>query len=139
MRFADANIFLYAFLHPKERLAEKQTILKTTAKSIVTGMEKDEKVITSVVQLSEICNILEARASHRFAQEVIESILLNDNIEIAEVSKETYVASVELAKLYNININDCVALAVMQSRNIKEIYSFDADFDKIEGIKRVEK
>lgn len=139
MRFADANIFLYAFLYPKEKLNEKQSAIKMISKNIVGRMEKDEKVVTSTVQLSEICNILESREPHKFAQEVIESILLNDNIEIAEVGKETYMTSLELAKTYNIGINDCVALAVMNEKNIKEIYSFDSDFDKIEGIKRLER
>ena len=139
MRFIDANVFLYAFLEPRGELTEDEMKLKQASKSIVLRVEKGEKVITSVVQISEVSNVLEARASNKVAREIIESILLNENIDIQEVNKGLYAASLELAKIHDIGINDCVALAVMQTNSIKEIYSFDTDFDKIEGIKRIEK
>ena len=137
MKFADANIFLYAFLEPKKKMAGKQSSLRQESKNIVTRIEKGERVITSVVQLSEISNILEARTSRKFSREIMESMLLNENIEIIEVSKELYAAALELAKIYDISINDCIAIEVMKINNIKEIYSFDSDFDKADGIKRI--
>ena len=80
MKFADANIFLYAFLEPKKKMAGKQSSLRQESKNIVTRIEKGERVITSVVQLSEISNILEARTSRKFSREIMESMLLNENI-----------------------------------------------------------
>ncbi len=108
MKFADANIFLYAFLEPKKKLAGKQSSLRQESKNIVTRIEKGERVM-----------------------------LLNENIEIIKVSKELYAAALELAKIYDISINDCIAIEVMKINNIKEIYSFDSDFDKADGIKRI--
>lgn len=139
MRFVDANVFLYAFLEPKKRLAGKQSVLKQESRDIVTRIEGGERVITSVVQLSEISNILEARASRKYAREIIESILFNENIEISGVKKETYAAASELAKIYDISINDCVAIEIMKANDIKEIYSFDSDFDKADSIRRIVK
>lgn len=33
---------------------------------------------------------------------------------------------------------DAYNIAFMEDREIKEIYSYDTDFDKVEGIKRLE-
>ena len=35
-------------------------------------------------------------------------------------------------------LSDAIAYLVMKKNEIGEIYSFDKDFDKLEGIKRVE-
>ena len=48
-----------------------------------------------------------------------------------------YSVAIEIAKKYKISINDALAIFFMQSRKLKEIYSFDKHFDNIEGIKRV--
>lgn len=139
MRFVDANVFLHAFLQPKGKLAAAENDVKQSAKTIIRRIEDEEKAVTSAVHISEVSNVLESQSSNKISRDIIESILLDENIEIVGVDKELYVASLELAKIHEIGINDCVALNVMQIKKIKEIYSFDADFDRIEGIKRVEK
>lgn len=139
MRFIDANVFLHAFLEPPRKLTESEKTLKQSSKDIIRRIEKTERVVTSVIHLSEISNVLESRGSNKITREIIESILFSENIHIAEVNKELYGASLEMAKIYDIDINDCAALAIMKMNNIKEIYSFDSDFDKIEEIKRIEK
>lgn len=139
MKFVDANIFLYASIKPKRVISDKIKHIKEKSVEIVKRISKGEKALTSVVHISEISNILEDRISNKFAQEILENIIFDENIEIAEVNKEIYATSLELAKIHDISINDCVAAIIMKLNNIKEIYSFDSDFDKIEGIKRVEK
>lgn len=138
MRFADANVFLYAFLKTERKLSEKDVKLKQASKSIIERVEKSEKVLTSVVHLSEISNILESMMSSN-ALDIIESILMNENIEIVEVNKDMYATATELSKIYKVSLNDCIAIIIMKTNGINEIYSFDSDFDKIDGIKRVEK
>lgn len=137
-RFIDANVFLYAFISTKRKLSEKDSKLKQASKAIVERIEKGEKVMTSAVHLSEISNVLED-VMPKSAIEIVESIVLNENIEIVSVGKEEYAASLEMAKIHGAGINDCVAAVIMSEKNIKEIYSFDTDFDKITGITRIEK
>lgn len=138
MRFADSNVFVHAFLKTERKLSEKDMRLKRASKEILERVEKNEKVMTSVVHLSEISNILESLASNELACEIIESILLNENIEVAEIDKGAYTTALELAKTYKISLNDCVACVAMKKNGIGEIYSFDADFDNIDGIRRIE-
>ena len=139
MRFVDANIFLYAFLKTGRKLSEREIMLKRVSRNIVERIEKDEKVLTSAVHVSEVSNMLESLTSNETTYEIIESVLLNNNIEIAEVGKEIYVAALEIAKTHKVSINDCVASVIMNTKNVSEIYSFDSDFDKIDGIIRIEK
>ena len=40
--------------------------------------------------------------------------------------------------LSNVSFADAYNAAYMESRGITEVYSYDTDFDRIEGIKRVE-
>lgn len=138
MRFIDANILLYAFLKTERKLSEHDIRLKQASKSIIERIEKNEKVLTSVVHLSEISNILESIMPAN-ALEIIESMLMDENIEIAEVSKEMYATAIELAKIYKISLNDCVATIIMKAKGVEEIYSFDGHFDEIDGISRIEK
>ncbi|MCK4474847.1 PIN domain-containing protein [Candidatus Bathyarchaeota archaeon] len=39
--------------------------------------------------------------------------------------------------IYDVGLNDAVASVLMKRGGIKEIYSFDAHFDKIEWVKRL--
>lgn len=138
MRFVDANIYIYASLKTERKLSEKDLKLKSVSKLIVDRIDKNEKVLISAVHISEISNVLEDIMPLN-ALEAIESILMNENVQVAEVDKEIYTTALELAKMLKISINDCVASVIMKTYGIDEIYSFDSDFDKIDGITRIEK
>ncbi len=58
-----------------------------------------------------------------------------ENLKIVGITEEEYLIAIELMKKYKVNVNDCLAIYIMKKEGIKEIYSFDKDFDKIEGIK----
>ncbi|MEM2122691.1 MAG: type II toxin-antitoxin system VapC family toxin [Candidatus Bathyarchaeia archaeon] len=62
-----------------------------------------------------------------------------DNLKIYGVTKEAYFAAVELGGDLKLDPNDALAIEVMRENSIREIYSFDEDFDKIEGITRLPK
>ncbi|MGB9741417.1 MAG: type II toxin-antitoxin system VapC family toxin [Candidatus Bathyarchaeia archaeon] len=62
-----------------------------------------------------------------------------ENVKINGVTKEVYFAATELGENLKLDPNDALAVDVMRSNNIKEIYSFDEDFDKVDGIKGLPK
>jgi predicted nucleic acid-binding protein len=137
MRFLDANVFIYAYLKPKRGLADEERKLKEMAKSIIRRVNEGEKVITSIVHLSEVANILENAMTIAALSELIKGILSSDNIAVIEVSSHDYLMAADLASIHNIGINDSLALIKMRERGVDEIYSFDKHFDEIEGITRV--
>ncbi|MGI0084251.1 MAG: type II toxin-antitoxin system VapC family toxin, partial [Nitrososphaerales archaeon] len=58
MRFLDSNIFVYAFYKSKRELSASEKSMKDFSKKIVTNSENgSEKVLTTIVHLSEVVNI----------------------------------------------------------------------------------
>ena len=138
MRFLDANIFIYAFYKPKGRLTEKQKFMKEKAKEIVRKLiEGKEKFITTVVHISEVANILEKALSIEALNSILTTLYSLENLKIVGITEEEYLIAIELMKKYKVDVNDCLAIYIMKKEGIKEIFSFDKDFDKIEEIRRL--
>lgn len=137
MRFIDSSVFLYAFLKPKRRLEPGLLELKQRAKEIIKRVNDGEKVVTTVVHLSEVANILEARENLERATQIVKGLLSKGSIKILGVSRGMYEKAVELAMERGLGINDSLAVLVMEKLGLREIYSFDRDFDKVGGIKRL--
>jgi len=137
LRFIDSSVFLYAFLKPKRKIPKDVLELKEKAKNILIRIDEGEDVATTVVHVSEIANILESHVSKTKSVEYIEAILGKPSIHIYDVDVASYIEAVLKAKEYAIGINDALALVFMEKLGIKEIYSFDKDFDKIKNIRRV--
>lgn len=138
MRFLDANIFIYAFYKPKRELTQKELWMKEQAKKIISNISLGkEEVLTSIIHLSEAVNILKhGMKAEELARFTISLFMLN-NMKICGVTREEYFAAAELAEELKIDPNDALAVDLMRANNIKEIYSFDADFDKVSGISRL--
>ncbi|MEM2428734.1 MAG: type II toxin-antitoxin system VapC family toxin [Candidatus Bathyarchaeia archaeon] len=140
MRFLDANIFIYAFYKPKRGLTQKELWMKEQAKRIVNDISLGkEEVLTTIVHLSEVVNILKHGMGVEELTRFIISLFMLNNIRICSVTKEEYFAAAELAEELKIDPNDALAVDVMRANNVREIYSFDLDFDRISGISRMPK
>jgi len=139
MRFLDANVFIYAFLKARHKLKAEDQAVKEAAQSIISRVNKGERVVTTVVHMSEVFNFVEDWLPTDEALKLEEGLLSNDSIEVEAVDREAYISSIDLAKENSIGLNDGLAISVMQKNGVSEIYSFDKHFEKIKGIKRVTK
>ena len=138
MKFLDANPFIYAYYKPRRELTEYERKLKESAKQIVARINRgEEKVVTTVVHVSEMVNILKHGMTFEELYELILGLFSLENVKILKVSREDYLAAVELSLELKLDPNDALAIQVMYAMNINEIYSFDADFDKVGGIVRL--
>lgn len=137
MKFLDANPFIYAYYKPGRRLSENEKKLKERAKEVITRINRGEKVVTTVIHLSEIVNILKHGMSPNDLLSLITSVLSSDNVNVLGVSREDYLNAVGLASELKLDPNDSLAVYTMKNMEIKKIYSFDLDFDNVEGIKRL--
>jgi len=136
-RYLDSSVFLYAYLKPKKRLSEKEAKAKEEAKGILRRIDKGEIVLTSVVHISEVINIVEARSGLSKSLELLESLLAMDNLEIEGVKREDYEESLVVAERHKISSNDALAVIICKRKGVSEIYSFDKHFDNVPFIKRV--
>ena len=138
MRFLDANVFIYAYYKPKKQLTQKEKQMKEYAKKIISGVSQGkEEVIMTVVHVSEIVNILKHGMPLDQLTTIVRGLFMLDNVKIVSVTREAYFAATELGHDLKLEANDALAVDVMRLNNIKEIYSFDEDFDQIEGITRL--
>jgi len=129
-------VFIYAYLSPKKTLPAKLQRIKDSAKTIVTRINAGEPTVTSVVHLSEVANILEARIPLFQARSMLEMLVLKDSLKVLGVTPAQYHNAIVLSETYTIGINDALAKLLMDAEPILEIYSFDKHFDKI-GLTRI--
>jgi len=140
MKFLDANIFVYAYYKPKRQLTQKERLMKEQAQRIISGISQGkEGVLTTVVHLSEAVNILKHGLPLERLTTVVLGLFMLDNVKIEGISREAYFAATELGEDVKLDPNDALAVDVMRLNDIREIYSFDEDFDKVEGISRLPK
>jgi predicted nucleic acid-binding protein len=126
IKFIDSNVFVYAYLKPKREISEKISRMKEKAKEILMKINYGkERVVTSVVHISEIANIVESLSSISKSIEIIENILNNENIIVKDVTTQDYIEAVRVANREKVSVNDALAYVIMRNNNISEIYTFD--------------
>jgi len=140
MKFLDANVFVYAYYKPKKQLAQKDKQMKEQAKKIIADVSLGkEQVLMTVVHVSEVVNILKHGMPLERLTNLVRGLFMLDNVTIHGVTREAYFAAAELGDDLKLEANDALAIDVMRLRNITEIYTFDEDFDRVEGITRIPK
>lgn len=138
MRFLDANVFVYAYYKPKRQLTQEERQMKEHAKKIISGVsEGKEEVMMTIVHVSEVVNILKHGLPLDQLALIIRGLFMLDNVKITGVSREAYFAAAELGDDLKLEANDALAIDVMRLSGISEIYSFDEDFEYVEGITRL--
>jgi hypothetical protein len=138
MRFLDANVFIYAYYKPKKQLTQKEKQMKELAKKIITNVSQGkEDVIMTVVHVSEVVNILKHGMPQEELKTVVRGLFMLDNIRITDVTREAYFAAAEMGDDLKLEANDALAVDIMKLNGVTEIYSFDEDFNEIDGIIRL--
>jgi len=84
-------------------------------------VDKGERVLTSVVHLSEIINIVEARSGLSKSLELLESLLAMTNLEICGVERGDYEESLVISERYRVSPNDALASIICKKKGIKEV------------------
>jgi predicted nucleic acid-binding protein len=137
LRLVDASVFVHAYLKPKRRLTEGEVAIKRDARGIVGRLSRGEEAQMTVVHVAEVANILEENLPLGEALQIMGALLSRENIKITEVSREDCLAAQREAKEAQVGLSDSIAFVAMKRSGLEEIYSFDRDFDKLEGVKRV--
>ncbi|ADC66510.1 PilT protein domain protein [Ferroglobus placidus DSM 10642] len=132
MRFVDASVFVHAYLKPKRKLKPNEVKVKESAKEIVKRINDGEEVGITVVQITEIANLLESYLPLSEALKVEEFLLLAGNVKVFDVTKKDCLKAVKIAKEKDVGLSDAIAYVVMKKNSVGEIYSFDTDFDKLD-------
>lgn len=131
-KFVDSNIFLRFLLadHPKQSPACRKLFEKASKKEI--------SLVTLPIVIIEISWVLQSfykRPKKEIAGN-LKVILLFDGLEVEE--REVLLVAVEMFETKNIDFIDAYVSSWLKLKKIKQIYSYDQDYDKIEEIVRLE-
>ena len=131
-RFLDTNILIRYLTRDDEAKAERALAL---FQRIELG---EEKVVTSPLVIFETVFTLQKhyKVSRLQIRDSIRDIIGLRGVQLA--NKKTYERALDLFVAHNISFADAFNAAYMAWQRTTEIYSWDEDFDRIDGIVRVE-
>src|SRR5438105_15529991 len=122
---------------PRRTLPPDIETLKRRARGIVKRISEGEEVATSLVHISEVANILEARTGLQVTVDILSGLFTLPNLLVLQTSKGSYESAIEDSRAHNVGVNDSLAFVLMRKEGISEVYSFDRDFDKLKNLTRV--
>lgn len=132
MILVDTNIILRLIL-------DDSPILSPKARIIFEKIARSEtKAFVSLLTISEVIFTLER--SYKIPKtEIVKSLSLMFKLAGLAVEKQKLVQQAFIFYTdKNISFPDAYHIAFMEHKNLSQIYSFDEDFDKIPGLKRLE-
>ena len=134
MKFLDANIILRYLVRDDLKKAEHCYELFQKVKN------GDIEITTCEAVIAEVVYVLSSPKLYNLPRDEICSILLPilnlNGLKIFQ--KQLYIIALNIYASNNIDFEEAICVAYMQKYKIKEILSYDSDFDKIEEIKRLE-
>lgn len=134
MRFLDTNILIRHLVKddPRKSIASKELLRR-----IERG---EEAVILNDIVIFEAVYILESPKNYGLSRTQIRGglgqLLTLNGLRLP--NKRLYQKAFDLYCDMNISFADAFNAAYMQSEGLTEIYSYDTDFNKLPGIKRIE-
>jgi predicted nucleic acid-binding protein len=131
-RFLDTNILLRYLTRDDEKKAEKALRLLLRVES---GLEQ---VVTSPMVIVETVFTLDKsyRVPRLLIKERLEAIISMRGLRLD--AKQVYYDALDLFVAGRASFADAFNAAFMKSRRLTEIYTWDSDFDSMEGVTRVE-
>src|SRR3989344_2747821 len=129
--YIDANLFIYA--------AIDVTAIGDKARKVIEEIENEVyTAYTASLTFDEVLwGILKSRDKET-AYKAAESFLSISNLKIIDVDRSLVQSFIKVYAKERLKPRDALHLAAMQLKNLKKILSEDADFDKVEGIQRID-
>lgn len=130
--FLDTNILLRYFV-PSD--PDKALRAKALLKRVERG---EEKVVTSTMVVFEVVFTLQRTYKVHKAKisEMVGNLISLRSVQLT--NKRLYLQALTLYAAKNLSFADAYNAVYLKSRGLSEIYSWDTDFDKVEGLVRVE-
>ena len=136
MRFLDTNVILRYLTRDDEAKAEACYRLFQRVK------DAEEEVVTCEAIVTEVVYVLSSprapyRLSHEEVRERLMPILTLRGLKLGQ--KRIYLHALDIyASSPFLDFEDALAIAHMARLGVTEIVSYDRDFDRIAGLRRVE-
>lgn len=134
MKFLDANIILRYLTRDDPKKAENCYELFQKVKRGEIELTTCEAVVAEVIY------VLSSHSLYDLSRDKICSLLLPiiNLYGLKLPQKRLYIRALDIYVSKNIDFEDALSVAHMEKRQIKEIYSYDSDFDKLKELRRLE-
>ncbi len=132
LRFLDTNILLRYLTRDDEVRAQ-------SAVALLTSIEQDEeKVVTSPMVIFETVFTMQTRykASRQQIKELVLPIVDMRSLQLP--GKSVYRRAFDLYVGGRLSFADAYNVAYMEADGLTEVYTWDRDFDRVPGIRRIE-
>ncbi|MFH1095216.1 MAG: type II toxin-antitoxin system VapC family toxin [Candidatus Micrarchaeota archaeon] len=131
MMFIDANIFILAALGQTDRAVRCRRFLERVERA-------EQPAMTSVLVLAEVLKVLNRRLKSRpESASFVQHLMASPNLKVCGIERLEFEESIFFFS-QGLNPNDSLHAATMRAHGLSEVLSFDVDFERIEGIRRVE-
>ncbi|MEY7851379.1 type II toxin-antitoxin system VapC family toxin [Natrarchaeobius sp. A-rgal3] len=111
------------------------------AMEIVRGMDHGDLPVGRVTDyvVLETLNWIHNRSRHKKARETYARLNESAGFEIHHTAQKDFTRALELFETYDgLSFGDASIAAYMEREGVEYVYSFDDDFDAVEGISRLE-
>jgi len=106
-------------------------------RAIEISKNVDTKLLVTNLVVAESVTAVGARGGGKAGLAVYEYI--SDNCEVVFVTRDMLEDAIDIYLKYDgtLSVADAVTVLVMKKRGIKEILSFDSDFDRVGDLRRI--
>lgn len=134
MRFIDTNIFLRHLTNDDLAKARRCFELFQKAKRNEISLTTSESVIAEVIYL-----LASKKVYNLNREEIVIRLRPLLNLPGLKVPyRNVFLRALEIYATYTIDFEDALSKAHMERQKISDIYSYDADFEKLRGLIRIE-
>lgn len=128
MILVDSSVFI--------GLADNRDQWHVAAKKIIPHIAKSKPVISGLI-LAEAVTAIGRRGGGKAADRLYH--YLTDSCEIVSIDEKILQEAMQVFVKYDgtLPVSDAVSVHIMEVKNIRNIASFDSDFDKVDGIVRI--
>lgn len=133
-QFVDTNVFL-------RHLTKDDPQKARACFELFKKAERDEVALTtSEAIIAEVVYVLSSKRTYNLPHETIKKclypLLCLKGFRLPH--QQAYLRALELYGTHKMDFEDCLALAHMERQQLKEIYSYDQEFNQVANIKRIE-
>ena len=134
MLYVDSNVFLYPLVYDAEVIDEA----KKSKVFLLKIAQGDIEACTSTITWDEVAWVVRKVFGFEFSVEASKKFLAFPNLKLLGVKKSTVLSAQEIMEKYQMKPRDALHAATALENNVVEIASYDKDFEKVEGLKRLE-
>lgn len=134
MQFVDANIFIRHLTRDDPEKAQSCFDLFKQAQ------RREIALITTEAVIAEVVYVLSSKVLYNLPPDEIRRLLypILSLSGLKITPRRVYLRALDIYAAYGIDFEDALIAAHMEHQGASDVYSYDRDFDQVDGVNRIE-